>query len=128
HEFDYGPVGPVSVATEPSIDAFGALKERLKQAHFPLLAVNLYQAKTGERPSWLKDDGTLMVEVKGIKVGILGLVTPTTPFTTNPINVASLRFGSLIPETQQAARKLREQGADLVIAVAHAGEKCIRWD
>src|SRR5260370_23959599 len=34
HEFDYGPVGPVSVANAPGLDPFGALKERMKQAHF----------------------------------------------------------------------------------------------
>jgi 5'-nucleotidase len=124
HEFDYGPVGPVSVATEVDMDAFGALKARLAEARFPLLAVNIYDAQTGQRPEWLGNDGTTMLEVKGIKVGILGLITPTTPQTTNPVNVASLRFGSLVPEALSAAKRLRERGAEFVIAVAHAGGKC----
>src|SRR6266851_710630 len=62
HEFDYGPVGPVSVA-EPGMDPFGALKARIQQANFPFLAVNIYDAATGERPSWLGNDGTLVIEV-----------------------------------------------------------------
>ncbi|MGA9525588.1 MAG: bifunctional UDP-sugar hydrolase/5'-nucleotidase [Myxococcaceae bacterium] len=124
HEFDYGPLGPVSVASGPDVDAFGALKARLAQAKFPLLAVNIYEASSGERPGWLPDDGSLMVEIKGVRIGILGLVTPTTPHTTNPVNVSSLRFGSLVPEAAAAAKRLRDRGAELVIGVAHAGGKC----
>ncbi len=124
HEFDYGPVGPVSVASDPEVDAFGALKARLAQAKFPLLAVNIYEARSGERPGWLPDDGSLLVEIKGVKIGILGLVTPSTPHTTNPVNVSSLRFGSLVPETAAAAKRLRQRGAEIVIGVAHAGGKC----
>ncbi|MBI3183443.1 MAG: bifunctional metallophosphatase/5'-nucleotidase [Myxococcales bacterium] len=124
HEFDYGPDGPVSVAAKPGLDPFGALKARLKQAKFPLLAVNIYEAKSGERPAWMGNDGTLMVEVKGVKVGVFGLVTPSTPTVTNPVNVSTLRFGSLVPEAADAAKKLRGKGAEVVIAVAHAGGKC----
>jgi 5'-nucleotidase len=124
HEFDYGPVGPVSVANSPEMDPFGALKERMKQAHFPMLAVNIYDAKGVDRPAWLGNDGTTLLEVKGLRVGILGLITPSTPYTTNPVNVASLRFGSLAPEALTAAKRLRERGADLVVAVAHAGGRC----
>jgi 5'-nucleotidase len=127
HEFDYGPLGPVSVAAEPGQDPFGALKARIAQAHFPMLGVNLYEAATGNRPSWLGNDGTAMIEVQGIKVGLIGLTTPSTPTTTNPVNVQTLRFGSLVPEAQAAARKLRQLGAEVVIAVAHAGAKCASY-
>ncbi len=128
HEFDYGPEGPISVALAPGSDPFGALKQRIRQAHFPLLAVNIYDARTGERPSWLTNDGTTIVERNGLKIGVVGLITLTTPQATNPINVSSLRFGSLVPEALSAAKTLRSKGADLVIAVAHAGDKCTRYD
>jgi 5'-nucleotidase len=124
HEFDYGPVGPISVAHSPGLDPFGALKARLAQSRFPMLAANIYEAKSGSRPAWLPNDGSVMVKVKGVKVGIFGLVTPSTPYTTNPVNVSSLRFGSLVPETEAAARRLRAAGAEVVIGVAHAGGKC----
>src|SRR5215831_20339449 len=127
HEFDYGPVGPVSVA-QPGMDPFGALKARISQAKFPLLAVNIYDAATGEHPAWLGNDGTLLIEVNGVKVGIFGLATPMTPRTTNPVNVASLRFGSLVPEAISAAAALRGRGAEVVIAVLHAGGRCAAYD
>ena len=128
HEFDYGPVGPAVVATQPGQDPLGALKARIQQAKFAFLSVNITEVSSGAHPAWLGNDGTMIFEVKGLKVGILGLSTPFTPQTTNPANVAALRFGSLAPEAGSAARALRRAGADLVIAVAHAGGKCMQID
>ncbi len=124
HEFDYGPVGPQTHASDPSMDSFGALKARMSQAKFPLLSTNIYESNSRLRPSWLPGDGTVMIERKGIKIGILGLTTPQTPTTTLPLNVATLRFASLGPEALGSAKRLRERGADLVIAVVHAGGRC----
>jgi 5'-nucleotidase len=124
HEFDYGPVGPKVLATAPGEDPLGALKARIQQAKFPFLSANLYEAGSANRPSWLGNDGTTVVEIKGLKVGIVGLSTPTTPKTTLSDNVAALRFGSLAPEALSASKSLRRHGADLVIAIAHAGGKC----
>src|SRR5512140_3171791 len=91
HDFDFGPVGPVSVALKPDEDPVGALKARIAQAKFPILAANVFEAKTGQRPAWLGNDGTMLLTVNGVKVGLLGVITPTTSSVTNPVNVASLR-------------------------------------
>ncbi len=124
HEFDYGPVGEASHATQPGQDPFGALKARIAQAKFPLLSTNIYESNSRLRPSWLPGDGTVIIERKGVKIGILGLTTPQTPTTTLPINVTTLRFAALGPEALTSAKRLRERGADLVIAVVHAGGRC----
>lgn len=124
HEFDYGPVGPIS-AVRVGMDPFGALRARIAQARFPLLSTNIYEASTGLRPAWLPGDGTTIVEKNGVKVGIIGLTTPQTPTTTLPINVESLKFKAMAPEVMTAAKRLREHGADVVIATVHAGGRCI---
>lgn len=124
HEFDYGPVGPISAATQATMDPFGALKARIAQSKFPLLSTNIYEVATGARPSWLPSDGTVMIERHGLKIGIIGLTTPQTPTVTLPINVQTLKFRPLGSEALAAATRLRAKGADLVIAVAHAGGRC----
>ncbi len=124
HEFDYGPVGPISAATQPNLDPFGALKARITQSKFPLLSTNIYETATGLRPRWLPGDGTTIIERKGVKIGIVGLTTPQTPTTTLPVNVSTLKFAQLGPEAQLSAKRLRQRGADVVIAVVHAGAKC----
>ena len=124
HEFDYGPVGPVPVATRPGEDPFGALKARIAQAKFPIMAANIREVAGGAVPGWLGNDGTALIERQGLKIGIVGLATPTTPSTTNPVNVASLRFNALAEETAAAVKRLRARGAELVLGVAHAGGRC----
>ncbi|ATB49539.1 bifunctional metallophosphatase/5'-nucleotidase [Corallococcus macrosporus] len=124
HEFDYGPVGPGSMAKRPGDDPLGALKARIGQARFPMLSANLRDAATGKPPDWTGNDGTYLLEVKGVKVGILGLSTEATPKVTNPANVESLRFLPLAPAALEASRSLRARGAEVVVAVAHAGGKC----
>jgi 5'-nucleotidase len=123
HEFDYGPVGPAVVPTKPGDDPVGALKARIAQAHFPFLAANVVDAATGKPPAWL-GSGTTMRDVGGVRVGIIGLATPETPRTTNPLNVAGLRFLPLAPAAKAAAERLRVQGAEVVVVVAHAGGRC----
>ncbi|MDP2270285.1 MAG: bifunctional UDP-sugar hydrolase/5'-nucleotidase [Archangium sp.] len=125
HEFDYGPVGPISAATQPAMDPFGALKARIAEAKFPLLSTNIYEAnKEGTRPSWLPSDGTIIIERHGLKIGVFGLTTPQTPTVTLPINVQTIKFRPLGSEALAAATRLREKGADLVVAVVHAGGRC----
>ena len=123
HEFDYGPVGPRAVPG-PGEDPVGALTARIRQARFPLLTVNVREAASGQRPAWLGNDGTLLVTLQGVKVGVVGLTTPSTPRISNPAHVATLRFEDMMPTTLEAARRLRAQGAEVVVAIAHAGGKC----
>ncbi len=123
HEFDYGPVGPRAVPG-PGEDPVGALTARIRQARFPLLTVNVRDAATGQHPAWLGNDGTLLVTLQGVKVGVVGLTTPSTPRISNPAHVATLRFDDMVPTTLEAAKRLRAQGAEVVVGLAHAGGKC----
>lgn len=128
HEFDYGPVGPSAVPSQPGEDPFGALKARIQQARFPVLSANIREADSGQHPAWLGNDGTALVTANGVKVGFIGLTTPSTPQTTNPTNVASLRFEALAPAAEGASKRLRAQGAEVVVGIAHAGGKCPRLE
>ncbi|HLM48438.1 MAG TPA: metallophosphatase, partial [Myxococcaceae bacterium] len=123
HEFDYGMEGP-RVVPGPGENPFGALIARIRQARFKLLTVNVREAASGERPAWLGNDGTLLVTLKGVKVGVVGLTTPTTAHIANPAHVSSLRFEDMVPTTLEAVRRLRAQGAEVVVGLAHAGGKC----
>src|SRR5258707_8914192 len=76
HEFDYGPEGPASVALQPGDDPVGALKARLRQAKFSMLAVNLYDWETRDPAGWLYHNGSLLFERKRVKVRLLGLLSP----------------------------------------------------
>jgi 5'-nucleotidase len=122
HEFDYGPVGPDSVARLPGQDPLGALKKNAAMANFPFLSANVTEKATGRTPSWVKR--YTIVESGGARIGIIGLSTPDTPNVTVGANVATLNFGDPVAATISAARELRSQGADAVVVIAHMGGKC----
>lgn len=72
-------------------------------------------------------DDTL-VEIGGVKVGIVGIADPATPRTTMPRHVADLRFAPPAPVVREHSRALRARGATKVILVAHLGGFCDRED
>ena len=98
HEFDFGP---------------DVAKQRVAEAKFPVVNSNV----TGQEGSPFA--GTVesrMVEVGGYKLGFFGLTTPET------VELATAGYATFKPvlETAKAmAVKLRGEGADLVVAVAH---------
>jgi 5'-nucleotidase len=122
HEFDFGPIGPEPIPRKRGDDPLGALKRNVELAMFPFLSANMVEKSTGKIPAWAKP--STMVRVGGAKIGIIGLSTPDTPAVTMGINVESLSFTDPVAATIEEARKLRAQGADAVIVIAHMGGRC----
>jgi 2',3'-cyclic-nucleotide 2'-phosphodiesterase (5'-nucleotidase family) len=104
HEFDWG------------VDTLAA---RCRDMNYPLLAANVFEAATGRRPDWVQP--TTLVARDGVRVGVIGYVTPDTPRVTMPLNVAHLRFEDPARSVAVHARALRRRGADIVVVVCHLG-------
>lgn len=121
HEFDYGPAGPKPIPLEPGDDPRGALRARAEEAHFPILACNVVNAE-GKRPDFL--GASTMVDAGGVKVGIVGAATPATPMTTVRANLVGLTFEDPQPCMISEARRLRAEGAQIVVAILHDGSNC----
>jgi len=128
HEFDYGPVGPRSTPTTPSDDPRGALKARAAEARFPLLAANVIDESTGQPVAWPNIRASTMVTVAGVKVGIVGVTTTSTPVTTIAENLGGLSFAPLAPAIAREASSLRAEGASAVVVLAHAGGRCTSFE
>lgn len=130
HEFDFGPPGPAVTAQSPDEDPRGALKARAAEAKFPLLTANILDAGTGDRIKWPNMPASTMINVlregdqPPIKVGIVGVTTEATPFTTMPANFVGLKMAAPALAIMQQAQALREQGATVMIATMHIGSKC----
>ena len=124
HEFDFGPVGEKTVATDPGDDPRGALKARAVEANFPLLSANILEKSTQKPVPWPNVSPSTLVEIAGVKVGIVGGTTESTPQTTISKNVADLVFPSLAEKIKEEALKLRKQGAQVILVTIHAGGRC----
>lgn len=93
------------------------LAERIESAKFAVLAANV-RYKDSEK---LLARPHVMRNFSGVKVGVFGLAYPKTEWTTAPKNVENLTFDHPRDVARKAVRELRDQGADVVIALTHLG-------
>jgi 5'-nucleotidase/UDP-sugar diphosphatase len=103
HEFDFGQ---------------DVLKKRIAAARFPVLGANVEGFRDGLKPFVIK-------KIKGLKVAIIGVVTPDTPQATHPKNVAGLKFLPPAVAVEKYLPQLKKQ-ADLVIVLSHIGYQADR--
>ncbi len=127
HDFDFGAVDSPAARQLPG-DLRGALRARAAQARFPFLAANLIGGRTGRPVAWTNVRPSVIVDAAGIKVGIVGVMTIDALQSTIAANVQGLRVAPLAPAITTAARRLRSDGAQIVIVAAHAGGRCERFD
>ena len=99
HEFDFGKE---------------VFMKRMGEAQFPILAANLRGAD-GNPIAGIED--TKMIEFGGAKIGIVGLTADDSPVKSSP---GDLKFSDTVETGIARAKVLKEAGADLVVAVAHA--------
>jgi 2',3'-cyclic-nucleotide 2'-phosphodiesterase/3'-nucleotidase len=102
HEFNYG---------------LGLLNKFKDEVGFPLLGANVRTSADGGEaftPYLLKD-------VCGVKVGILGLVTPGVTTWERPENIPGLRFDDPLETAREYVPRLRQAGADVVVVAIHSG-------
>ena len=128
HEFDFGPVGKAATPRAPTDDPRGALRARAAEARFPFLAANLIETASGAPPAWTNVRPTTLVDVAGLKVGIVGVMTLEALTATIAGNVGGLSVAPLVDTIRTQATALRAQGADVVIVTAHAGGRCTAVD
>jgi len=127
HEFDFGPAGPAAIPEQPGDDPRGALKQRIAEAQFAVLAANIIDDDTGRPVAWDNVQPSILVDVQGIKVGIIGVLTANGLQTTIAANTVGLRLAALAETIEDEARALRRAGAGIVIVTAHAGSRCTEF-
>lgn len=101
HEFNYGiPV----------------LQKIMKQFKGTVLGGNVYYAN-GKRLA----APYAIVERSGVKVGIIGMVTPNIT-KWDASNLKGYKVTNPVDETKAAVEELKAKGADVIVAVQHMGE------
>lgn len=128
HEFDFGAVDPAIPGWTAHTDPRGALKAIAARAKFPFLAANLLDETTGRPVEWPNVRPSVMVDLAGVKIGIVGVMTIDALRSTLASNTSGLRMAPLAPAIAAEAIKLRGSGAALVIVTAHAGGRCTQFE
>lgn len=87
-------------------------------ANYKILASNVLLTVTNAFAFGYPD---IVIEKNRRKIGIFGISTPETVFSTHPNNVKSLTFNDPIETAQKEVKSLKLQGCDYIIALTHLG-------
>lgn len=104
HEFDFG---------------LDSLTARAEESTFPFLSANIRYRDNGRTPTELGIEPYTIIEANGIQVGIIGLTTTSTPYTTNPVNVSQFDFIDYETALREVVPQIKEAGAELVLVPGH---------
>jgi 5'-nucleotidase len=100
HEFDFGP---------------DVLRERMKESRFAYTIANVFDKQTGQ--PFGGAHRYIIREMGGVRVAIFGLLLPETSSMSNP--GPGVRFEEPVKIGAQLSRKLRGEGADIIVALTH---------
>lgn len=98
HEFDFGPQ---------------VFSERRAQSRFPWFAANL-RGGDGRPLPGIQDSALLTLG--GVRVGLVGIALEASP---EKAQTGDLRFGPELATLAAEAKRLRAEGADLIVGLAH---------
>jgi 2',3'-cyclic-nucleotide 2'-phosphodiesterase (5'-nucleotidase family) len=102
HEFDFKVDG---------------LYDRVDQANYVYLSANIHEKATGEIPGFATP--YIVLDINDVMIGIIGLTTIGTPWTTYPDNVADYEFIDYHTALEEIVPQVKLDGAELLIVIAH---------
>jgi len=102
HEFNFG---------------LDLLDRRINQSHIPILGANAHRSGTSDPyfQPWI------MREIRGVKFAVVGLTTPGSAIWDRPRVEGIIDFVDGVKSAQFYVSQAREQGAEIVIVLAHSG-------
>lgn len=107
HEYNYG---------------LDMLDTYVDQVDFPVLAANALNVSSGEP----HNEPTALIErtIDGetVTVGVIGLTNPGSRVWDKKHLDGRIEFEDIVTSAQQQAPALKEQGADVIVALAHTGK------
>lgn len=103
HEFDEGITGLVPF---------------LNEVNFPVLAANIDYNKTPGLQNTKSLQASHVFTVNGMKVGIIGYLTPETKTLSNAEDV---EFTPEVKAINEEAQRLKQEGVNIIIALGHSG-------
>jgi 2',3'-cyclic-nucleotide 2'-phosphodiesterase (5'-nucleotidase family) len=92
--------------------------EFVKEADFPVLTANATD-QDGNRL-----EGVLpyvIKEMKDLKVGVVGVITPETGGITSVEDVKRMKFSDPVKTLEEVIPKMKKEGASLIIVLSHCG-------
>jgi 2',3'-cyclic-nucleotide 2'-phosphodiesterase (5'-nucleotidase family) len=93
------------------------LRQRIKQAQFPYLSANIRTKSTCEIPDFAVP--YIIKNVNDVKIGVVGLTTTSTPWSTFPDYVVEYNFIPYADALHEIVPEVKSKGAELLIVIGH---------
>ncbi|MGI9041015.1 MAG: 5'-nucleotidase C-terminal domain-containing protein [Gemmatimonadales bacterium] len=93
------------------------LRRRMAESRYPWLAANVFDSSTGRRPSWAIP--YRMIEKSGMRVALIGYITPDTKTLQPAERTRGLRFGVGELAIHDVLAEVRGLAPSLTILLAH---------
>lgn len=102
HEFDHGRETMARV---------------LPGASFPLLCANIIEKSTGNRLPYVEP--FVILEKKGVKIGVLGVTTEYTPFMVKEDAFEPFAVTSVVEACHRYIPEMKDLGAEIIVVLGH---------
>lgn len=122
HDFDAGVAELKRLINGGCADASPAAAMQSCALHpftgvrFPVLSANVLEADGKNLLA-----ASRMLQVKGLKVGVIGAITKTTPTIVVPTRIVGLTFQDEVEPINRAAKALKAEGAQVILLSIHEG-------
>lgn len=104
HEFDWG---------------LDKLQEQAAASRFPILTANITDKQSGGNLAGTKP--WVIVEKKGVKIGIIGLSTKEIVTKVNPKVISAYNVNEPVVTVNRLVPELKKQGAQIILVLGHLG-------
>ncbi|MGH3482806.1 MAG: metallophosphoesterase, partial [Nocardioidaceae bacterium] len=90
-------------------------------ADFRYLSANVFWENQGNRTRPTLFPATKVVDVRGVKVGFIGMTLEGTPAIVSKSGIEGLRFADEVETANALVPKLRAQGVEAIVVLLHEG-------
>ncbi len=97
----------------------GELKNMLEGLDTPVIAANVVNSSDGKVMKGVKP--YIIKNLKGVKIGIIGLDTPEIEQFIEKSKLKGLRFNGAAETVRKCLPEVKKEGADLVMVLSHLG-------
>ena len=95
------------------------MREQVDKRNFPMICANLVYKSNGKTPEYMKP--YIILEKNGLKIGLIGVITPETPRMSFPKNTEPFKFLDPAQSIEKYRKELNKKGVKVIGVVSHIG-------
>ncbi|MCY4643261.1 MAG: 5'-nucleotidase C-terminal domain-containing protein [Bacteriovoracales bacterium] len=125
-DFEFGPIDSKRNVADLHDDPQGQLKRNIVLHKAPYVISNIIDLKTSRLIDWANTRPYIIKEVSGVKVAVIGGISSFAWRSIRTKNLRNLYIKDLSKSLIKYAHHARKKGAEIVVALLHAGGSCGR--